>query len=275
MPTFKFKENEIYYEVHGEIKDNPPLLILNGIMMSTKSWAPFIKPLSLENQVILVDFLDQGASSKLTNQDYKQDIQVEVVLSLIKVLDLDKVNLLGISYGGEVAIQFAVKHQDYINKLLLFNTAASTNAWLHDIGRAWIDVAKTYNAEAFYNVCIPVIYSPNFYNANIDWMNNRRELLKEAFNKSFLDAMVRLIKSAEGYDQSSEINTIYVPTLIAGAEQDYLTPLGEQEYLYQNIKQSNFVKIPECGHASMYEQPDVFISLVKGFINAGPSVKIV
>ena len=62
MATFKFQDKQIYYDVQGEGK---PILILNGIMMSTKSWEPFMPTLKENNQIIRVDFLDQGQSDKL------------------------------------------------------------------------------------------------------------------------------------------------------------------------------------------------------------------
>ena len=55
MATLEFQDYSIYYEVYGKGK---PLLILNGIMMSTASWQMFIASFSQKNQLILVDMLD-------------------------------------------------------------------------------------------------------------------------------------------------------------------------------------------------------------------------
>lgn len=270
MSFFESNGKKVYYEIHGEGK---PIILLNGIMMSTLSWKLFINAFK-GNQLLLVDFFDQGQSEKLINLDYKQDLQVELVYDLIKYLDLDKVNIVGISYGGEVALQFATKYQDKIEKLLVFNTASYTSSWLEDIGRGWIATAKTNDANAFYKVTIPVIYSPDFYTENIEWMKKREGLLNQVFQKPFLDSMIRLIKSAEGYDVRNELNKISVPTLLVGAENDYLTPLPEQRFLYAKIKNSKLVIIPGCGHASMYENPTVFISLVNGFVNSDTNVTV-
>lgn len=270
MATFQFNGKQIYYEVHGEGK---PLLILNGIMMSTLSWKVFVPSLSEHNQLILVDFLDQGASEKL-EETYTQDIQVEVVKSLLDELKIDQVNLFGISYGGEVALKFALKYQKHIEKLLLFNTTAYTSPWLEDIGRAWIKTAQTYDAEAYYKVAIPVIYSPMFYTKRIDWMKNREQVLKNVFTKPFLDSMNRLTLSAEGHDVRDQLHKISVPTLIVGSEQDYMTPLEDQKLINREIETSELVILPNCGHASMYEKPWLFLSLVLGFVNSDINVKI-
>lgn len=108
--TFTFNNKQVYYEVHGQGK---PLIILNGIMMSTKSWAQFIEPFTQFNQLILVDFLDQGQSEKVTQQ-YDHSLQVDVVIALLEHLNLGKVNVYGVSYGGQIALQVALKRPDLI-----------------------------------------------------------------------------------------------------------------------------------------------------------------
>lgn len=264
MSYLNFNDKKVYYETYGEGK---PIVLLNGIMMSTASWQVFKEALSAHNQLILVDFLDQGKSDKMDGIKYTQDIQVEVVKCLFDELKLKKVNIVGISYGGEVALEFAVKYQEYIDKLVLFNTTAKTSAWLKDIGDAWN--LSTGNPLDYYLTTIPVIYSPEFYNKNSEWMNARKALLtKGVFSqKPFMDAMVRLTQSAENHDIVDQLHTIKVPTLIASCENDYITPMPEQKMLNQLISTSELVVLPNTGHASMYERPVLFATIVLGFIN--------
>lgn len=260
----EFKGKKVYYETHGQGK---PIVLLNGIMMSTLSWDVFKDVFSMENQLVLVDFLDQGKSDKIEDMAYTQDIQVEVLKALFDELKLKKVNLVGISYGGEVALEFAVKYEEYLDKMVLFNTTAKTSPWLRDIGIGW---NRSVNDPLdYYCTTIPVIYSPKFYNEKNEWMNNRRELLtKKVFNqKAFMDSMVRLTESAEKHDVVSELPNIKIPTLIVSCENDYITPMPEQKMLHQLISNSELVVLPDTGHASMYERPVLFVTLVLGFIN--------
>ncbi len=262
MAYFTFEDKQIYYETHGSGK---PLLVLNGIMMSCFSWANFIAPFSKDNQLILVDFLDQGRSQKMT-EEYTQDIQVEVTNALLNHLSIDKTNIMGISYGGEVAQLFAVKYADRVEKLILFNTTAKTGAWLGDIGDGWNLSAN--DAENYYLTTIPVIYSPEFYKKNIEWMNNRRQLLKQVFsNKEFMDSMTRLTNSSRDYDVIDSLKDITAPTLVVSAQQDFLTPIEDQKVIVDNIPNSHHMIIPNCGHASMYEQPMLFTTLTLGFVS--------
>jgi pimeloyl-ACP methyl ester carboxylesterase len=264
MAEFTFRDKTIYYEEYGQGR---PLVVLNGIMMSCRSWEKFIPSFSAQNRLILLDFLDQGRSSKMEGESYDQTLQAQVLHALLEHLELKQVCLMGISYGGEVAQLFAVRYPSFVERLILFNTTARTGPWLGDIGDGWNKAAP--DAESYYLTTIPVIYSPQFYRDKNDWMNNRRgQLVGSVFSdQAFMGSMVRLTNSSRGYDVTEQLHTITAPTLVVSCQQDYLTPMEEQELIVSRIPNSHRVIIPGSGHASMYEQPLLFATLVLGFCN--------
>lgn len=268
MSTFKYHKYNINYIIDGDLSSNKEIIIiLNGIMMSSKSWEIFIESFTKNNVLIRYDMLDQGESSKLKD-DYTQEIQVDLLKALLDYLNVKKINIVGISYGASIALQFAAKYEEYISKLVIANVASKTSQWLKAIGDGWNAVAKTRDGHAYYNISIPYIYSPQFYTKEIEWMEKRKEILIPLFSdKKFLDAMIRLTKSAETHDVEKFLEKINTKTLIIASEQDYLTPVFEQKHIYSKMRNSSLVIIPECGHASMYEKPRLFTSLVLGFIN--------
>ena len=262
MACFVFENKRVHYEEYGQGK---PLVVLNGIMMSCRRWAEFIEPLSEHNRLILLDFLDQGKSARMDGP-YEQAVQAEVVKALLDHLEIKRACVLGISYGGEVAQQFAVKYGGYVERLILFNTTARTGPWLGDIGDAWNLAAA--DPDAYYLTTIPVIYSPGFYRRENQWLSRRREQLRPVFaDPDFIQAMIRLTNSARSYDVAEQLHRIAAPTLVVSCRQDYLTPVEEQELICQRIPDSRHVVVPDCGHASMYEQPLLFAALVLGFCN--------
>lgn len=266
MPTFKFKNYEIFYEIEGSGK---PILFLNGIMMSTKSWNTFVNSVTNHNTLVRIDFLDQGSSSRLSGESYTHDLQTEVTHELIKLLNLKELTVVGVSYGGEIALRLALKFPDDVDRLVLANTAAWTSNWLRDIGHAWNKVGATLDGDAYYDLAIPVIYSSNFYQQKEEWMENRRKVLVPLFSTTeFQERMKRLVDSSESHDLRNEIYKIKHQTLVISSKYDCLTPMVEQEFLMSKLENAHHIILPNCGHASMYEDPLLFISLVLGFANA-------
>ena len=264
MASFDFLGKKVHYERIGQ---GHPLLLLNGIMMSTRSWTPFLDAFQQGgNQLILADLLDQGQSQAMDGP-FELEMQADMLHELLKNIGMESVTVFGTSYGGEVALNLAVKYPGMVNKMILANTVARTNAWLKEIGDAW-NLAVN-DPLAYYSTTIPVIYSPDFYDRKADWMADRKKLLTQtAFaNPDFLARMVRLTRSAESHDVRDQLHKIDCPVLLISSQQDHITPIEEQEYLRDHIKGASHVVFPKTGHAAFYERPDAFVSVMMGFVN--------
>jgi pimeloyl-ACP methyl ester carboxylesterase len=236
--------------------------------MSTKSWAPFIENFSRDNRLILVDFFDQGQSSVMT-EAYDHSLQISLLGALLDHLELKTVNICGISYGAEVGLGFAVEHPERVRRLALFNGAARTAPLLADIGHAWNEAARLEGGLAYYLATIPVIYSDAYYERQLAWMDKRKKTLVPFFgNPAVKERLIRLTNSSENFNVVDELSRLDMPVLIVSSDKDYLIPLREQETMIRGIKFAHHIVLPDCGHASMYEKPLLFCSLILGFINA-------
>ncbi len=264
MPFFDYQDKLVYYQLDGN-QAKPVLVLLNGIMMSTASWEVFVTPLVKHFYLLRVDMLDQGKSSKM-DIPYTQSLQVEVIEALFNHLNLENMHLAGISYGGSIALQYAAKHPKRLKKMIVFNAVSKTSEWLKAIGDGWNAVAKTRCGNAYYHITIPFIYSPKFYTDNIAWMTQRKATLVPLFSDPvFLDAMIRLTESAETHNVDQALPNIDVPTLVVASEHDYLTPVFEQQYIVANMPNADIVEFKDCGHASMYEKPELFVQTLIGY----------
>ena len=265
MPQFEFKGKKIHYEIHGE---GQPIVLLNGIMMSTLSWHQFIAPLSANNKLILMDFFDQGQSDKYKEEPYGMDLQVASLKALLDHLSLEKPAIAGISYGGNVALKFASEHPEYVHRLMVFNASTKTGEWGKELGQSWIMSAN--DPTHFYSTTIPIIYSQDFYNSRPDWVKARKDfLINQVFtNKEFMEGIVRLTHSSVEYNVENQLDKITAKTLIVASETDPITPAHEQYKLRDLIAGSDLVLLPSTGHASMYERPALFVSLLTGFANS-------
>ena len=252
----------INYNISGNGK---PIVLLNGIMMSVPSWAEHVKYLEKDFQVITYDMKDQGKSRYV---DYQYDISMHVqdLRDLLTEIGIKKASLVGLSYGGQVAQLFALKHPEMVDKLVLSNTISHVDNFLKSIGQAWKASAATYDGEFFFDVSLPFIYSRYFYQSNYEWLMNRRKLFKATLTKQWFDGFIRLASSNETFDIREEIKNITAPTLLIGADEDIATPYLEMLKMNEKIPQSQIICIPKTAHAMFLEKLPLFCDLVKGFL---------
>lgn len=254
----------IYYEIHGE---GEPLILLNGSMMNTMSWMDFIPHLSDKFRMIIFDFRDQGRSSKLA-EGYSVDIHVEDILALLDELKIDKVNMFAPSYGGEVAIKFALKYQNRLKTLILPNTMTSCSNQFIAICHGLEEAAKLYDGASFFKLMSPWVYSRHFYQSSLEWLTQRQGLFKSMLTKEWFDSFIRITQSSyRNYKISPEqIQTIKVPTLLIGSDEDVLTPIDGMAVLHENIKGCEFVITYKSGHGAFLERINEFITIICGFV---------
>ncbi len=262
MPKVMVNNKNIYYEIHGE---GEPLIILNGIMMSTNSWLPFKEALSKEYKLVLFDMVDQGQSDKMT-EPYTQDFQVEILKGLIDQLGLGKVHLFGISYGGEVAILFANKYQDYLRSLILCCVPYKTTALLKYISEIWVEVFKT-KSSAFYPEVNQHLYAEDFYEKNMDWFIKQKEYFGQILPPAWYEGMIRLQYSGWDFDSSEILSNIKVPTLVISAAEDRITPVKYQEFIAEKIgENASHIVVQGAAHCLPYEKPFAFTGAILGFL---------
>jgi 3-oxoadipate enol-lactonase len=261
MPKISIMGKELFYETYGE---GEPIIFLNGIMMSTLSWKPFIKAFS-RYKMILLDLIDQGNSDK-ADDEYTQLLHVEMLKELFDKLGYEKVHMLGISYGGEVAMKFAARYGHRLYSLILSNTTAKTTNIMKDIEAAWDYAASTHDGTIFFKATMPLIYSRKFYEENACWLEKREGILSKSLTREWYEGFRRAIRSASNHNEIEKLSEIEVPTLVIGAELDQLTPIVYQQLIYENIKNCRMILLKDAGHASMYEKPYEFAVSIIGFL---------
>lgn len=254
---------KLYYEVHGQ---GEPVIFLHGIMMNTMSWLAFLPDLSKRFRLILLDFRDQGQSSRM-QEPYGQDIHIADVLSLLDALHISKVHIMGLSYGGQVALRFALQHQQRIKSLCLFNTPNRISNHLRQIGIAWETAAELNDGERFFQLAVPFIYSEPFYETHLEFLMERQKMFKSMLNKEWFEGFVRLSRSVKDYAVSpKELKAITVPTLLVGADLDIVVSNRMMRDIHENIPNCEWLMIPSAGHGAFLERMNEFLTILIGFV---------
>lgn len=260
---FSYKGRDIYYH---ELGQGHPLLLLNGIMMSTDSWAPFLPAFSRNHRVILLDLMDQGKTSAFP-PGYGLREQAEMLQAFLWHLEIDRVSVLGTSYGGALALQLACDAPQLVDRLLLAATRAWTDPLFRDMCESWLHA--TASAQAFYTSTMPLFYGATFQQNQQAWMARRREALEAtAFsNHEFLDRMRRLVRSVMEFDIRDRLKNIVCPTLIVSPQEDLVMMPWEQERILAGIAGAEMISLPQTGHVMFLERPELFVSLAMGWFD--------
>ncbi|SCX75360.1 alpha/beta fold hydrolase [Alkaliphilus peptidifermentans] len=264
MPEVKINGVDIFYKITGD--GDRVLVILNGIMMSAESWGGLLPSFTKAGyRVLNVDFRDQGKSQS-SPVTYTISQHVEDLKGLLEHLGIAKCNLMGISYGGQVSMLFALTYPHMLETLILANTMARLTQYLIAIGESWDEAAKLKDGKKFFRLAMPLIYSDTFYEKNWKWLKDREELFSKILTAEWFERYLRLSSSHGDYDIVQHLTGIEVPTLVIASDKDIITPYHELLLIHEGIKDSKFIIIPEAGHASCYEKMEEFILIVLGFL---------
>lgn len=264
MPKAKINGVDIHYELDGQGEDT--LVILNGIMMSTASWIEHV-PYFTGNgiRVLRVDFRDQGQSGR-TTKPYTVEQHVSDLEKLFNILGLDMVHLHGISYGGQVALLFALKHPGMVRSLIIANTVPLLTRNLRGIGDSWDEAARLKDGLRFFRLVMPMIYSNVFFESHWDWLKEREAMFSDILTEEWFEGYLRLSASLDDFNILERLSEITKPTLLIASDRDVVTPVEDMRAIKERIEGARFVMIPDCGHAACYEKISEYNLLILGFI---------
>ena len=113
----KLHGHEVGYRMAGS---GPALLLLHGIAGSSRAWKEVMPSLAESYTVIAPDMLGHGESAKPVG-DYSLGAFASGMRDLLVALGIDRVSVIGQSFGGGVAMQLAYQHPEMVERLVLVN----------------------------------------------------------------------------------------------------------------------------------------------------------
>ncbi len=257
---------ELYYELHG---DGPPLVLVMGIGYDSSLWTLAQVPvLSTQFQVILVDNRDAGRSSK-ARQPYTIADMADDLAGLLDELGIQRSHVLGLSMGGMIAQEFALRHGDRLDRLVLAGTGAAPARSAVDPIHIWNWVkANDATGEMFGGQQFVSLFSTAFLR-NHQAVRDTAELLANNPYPMSPEAYGRQAAAYLQFDALDRLAAITAPTLVIVGEQDLLTPPWIVREVAEAITGARLEVIPGDGssHLVAIERPDDFNRLVSTFLS--------
>ena len=248
MPFVKFSGTEIYYERTGIGRD---LLIISGTGSDLRLPRLPVPQIDDHYRVLRYDHRGLGQStaedSDISMSDFADD-----AAGLLKMLTIDEIDVIGISFGGMVAQHLAIRHPKLVRKLILACTSPGGTTHssadlvelmdlpLEERQRSWLEMFDTRyqnGSEGEYFVYL------------------LEKLIKRnlsMFPNDASDGLMRQIRARSGHDLSEELGNISQPCLIVGGKYGGIAPPQNLQYLSNYIRSSQ-LHFFEGGHSFLWE----------------------
>jgi 3-oxoadipate enol-lactonase len=254
MPWLECKSRRIHYELTGP-ENGPACVLVNGLTQYVKLWTPFGDGLVARGfRVASYDMLGQGQSDK-PRLFIEQSDQVEVLGELIAALGPGPVFVGGISFGGVIALRYAIEHPNTIAGLVPMSSFAEIPPQLMRLGMAMRTALILGGTTYLQDLLFPM----NFSNA---WLEAKADIIGLATHRGWLIndvyALQNLMESFYDFEPlTPRLSSIRVPTMIMTGEFDFLTPRPLQDSLRTHIPDSALVIIPRAYHAFTLEKAEL------------------
>ena len=232
-----------------------PLLILHGAG-GMGSWAPYMADLATRHDVIVPEHPGFGASDTPDWLDNIPDL-ANFYLDVLDQLDLQNVDLVGLSIGGWIAAELAVRNTRRLASLTLVAAAG-----IHVKGVEQVDTFLRNDEQRIRDM----FHDPKPADEMLQHAS-RPEL--EDIHLKNRTITAKLIWQPRGYDPHlyKWLHRIDVPTLLVWGDSDRLFP-KDYAFAYQRlIPGSKVAIIPNCGHLPQAEQRQAFVGALEGFFD--------
>jgi 3-oxoadipate enol-lactonase len=252
------------HRVDGE---GPPLLLLNGGMMSFGAWEPIARRLAERHRVIRCDFRGQLLSPG--DPPRRMEGHAEDLVRLLDALSIFRVDVVAASFGAYVGLLLAALHPGRVSSVLAATVTDAVDGSMGEGSEALAAAVKEAleggDRTKVYDHIVAIAYSPAWQESHRDELAARRTqvgLLPQAWFAG-LDGLLRALVTV---DLKPYLPKIACPVLVVAAEHDSAMPLERTEAVARAIPGANLVVVPGAGHAVSVEKEVEFLHIAERFL---------
>lgn len=266
MPFATIEGVSLFYEIKGNQQGKETIVFLNGVMASTTSWYGYLDVFSKKGyRIVLHDFKGQLKSQK-PKGPYTFFQHAQETKELLHHLGIQKAHIIGTSYGGEVGMKMAMLYPELVQSLSIISSVSELDDTLTSMVQEWKQLALANDGEAFFWGMASGIYHPAFLQKNQEMLSARAKATAQVPQEYFLGQVTLYDTFLNDVTMSDDLHRIHCPTLVICGQDDLLKPVKFSAIIAQNIPQSEFVILPDCGHVAIFEKENELKSILLGFL---------
>lgn len=249
------------------------IILLHGIGGSVEMWQENIQSLAKNNTVYALDLAGFGHTEK-PEAAYTLSFQADFLHSFMEAMNLEQADLVGLSLGGGVALDFSLRYPHKLNRLVLVDSVGLGRdahmifrlPTLPVIGEWLTRPSRQRTRELFETAfCDPTKLTDEM----VDHYYGLYE--QPGTQRAFLTTL-RALGSLRGLREmvlgyiTRGLSRLEVLTLIVWGSEDQILPVKQARFAHNRLPESRLQIIHECGHLPPMERPETFNRIVRNFL---------
>jgi proline-specific peptidase len=275
-----FRGHETWFRSAG---DGPgvPLLCLHGGPGSTHLSLMPLERLGDERRVVLYDQLGSGNSSQPSDASlWTVELFLAELANVREALGLDRVHLLGHSWGGMLAQEYALTHPEGLVSLVLSSTLSSAALWREESLRLRAALPPEVREPLDAHEAAGTTDDPEYEAAIFGFLHRHLcrldpwpPIVEETIRSTNLEVYNTMWGPSEahptgvlaGWDVTPRLGEIALPTLVLCGRYDEATP-RQAETIAQRLPDAELVVFEESAHLAPVEETELFLATVRAFL---------
>jgi 3-oxoadipate enol-lactonase len=262
MPFANVLDGQLHYVERGS---GMPLVLVHGFPLDHSMWLEQLEGLSNRFQLVAPDLRGFG-QSVVTPGLATMQLMADDIADLLEAANIrEPVVFCGLSMGGYVAWQFAIRHRERLAKLILCDTKAVGDSPETATNRIGLATRVQKEGPGFIaETMIPKLFAPTTITANAPCVEITRQVILRSDPKGIAAASRGM---AQRPDVTPQLSRFDVPALLICGEHDAISPPAEMRGFAQAMPQAKFVEIAGAGHMAPLEKPAEVNSAIADFLS--------
>ena len=257
MPYVRTRLGRLFYDERGESRrgGDPAIVLLHGLLFDGGMWRGQVEALSALGRVVVIDGPGHGKSEPPPR--FTMEEHADALLDALGDLEIARALVVGLSWGGMVAMRLALQHPAKVAGLALLDTSAERQTLMERIRyRAFVALHRRVGIPygMFAKEVAPLMFAPRT-------LAERPELLEATYRRTMgfdREGVSRASLAVVVHRTSilEKLHDIRVPTLVMCGREDLATTPDKSENIARGIPGARLVMLDGVGHMSTIEDPD-------------------